>query len=796
MHQLPQPRWVVRVLLVACALGTSGCASLRTPQANPTSQGAILPTSGRFTTEPRGTRSYGSSRIDLLPAEVIAPVHSEVVMIAGACGQDGYFVVGERIEWMLAPDGVGHFLAQGEWRYLDWLRTGGRAPRKVDNTFAIGRASPRNVTLTRGTPTLDDDVSVLRGQTWITVTSPVEGTSYVTAYAPDVYGWDGRKKTATIHWIDAQWTSPPPAINPVGTTHQFTTTVSRHTDATPVAGWRVRYEIVSGPPAGFAPDGAQLVEVTTNELGQAGVEIFQKEPVPGTNQINIKIVRPPGAVSGDAKPLVIGTDVTQKTWTAPQIALRKTGPAQASLGSTVVYQLEITNPGDLLARDVVVTDQLAPGLAFLSSNPPATVRGDRLEWRLAEVAPGQTETIEVDFRAETAGIVNNCATVQAADGLTARDCASTTIMTPTLEIDARAPPTARVGDSVTFEVTVTNRGDIAATGVTLVSRFDEGLVHESGPGPIERDLGTLEPAESRRVGVTLRVQRPGRLCNQIEAHGDGGLRGAATACVEAAGAAEPPVDTTPPAEERPPAVQRKPALSVSKTGPQQGDLGSTIVFDINVTNTGNVTLTNLKIVDRYDVALEPTLASEGAFREGTDVVWTVASLKPGQPETFQIHCRCNRASERACNQAIVTCDQGVTGEDEACLAIVGVQQPNLSLSVADRREPILTGNDQIYEVQVTNRGQSVARDVQIVAAVPSEMSPLPSVPSDPVPYQIDGQTVRFETVPQIPVGQTRNLQFRARADREGEVRTRVQLSAAGLSPPLAAEEETRIFSNQ
>ena len=119
-----------------------------------------------------------------------------------------------------------------------------------------------------------------------------------------------------------------------------------------------------------------------------------------------------------------------------------------------------------------------------------------------------------------------------------------------------------------------------------------------------------------------------------------------------------------------------------------------------------------------------------------------------------------------------------------------------ALSVADRRDPILTGKEQIYEIQVTNRGRTPARDVQIVATVPSEMSPLPSVPSDPFKYRIDGQTVRFNTIREIPVGRTINLQFRARADREGEVRARVQLGATGLSPPLAAEEETRIFSNE
>ena len=101
--------------------------------------------------------------------------------------------------------------------------------------------------------TTDDDKFVLRGQGWITLTSPVEGTSHVTVVAPEVYGWDARTKSATVHFVDAVVQYPPPAINPAGTKHTFTTTVMRYSNQSPCENWRVRYEIVDGPPAGFLP---------------------------------------------------------------------------------------------------------------------------------------------------------------------------------------------------------------------------------------------------------------------------------------------------------------------------------------------------------------------------------------------------------------------------------------------------------------------------------------------------------------------------------------------------------------
>ena len=97
---------------------------------------------------------------------------------------------------------------------------------------------------------------MLRGQGWITLTSPIEGTSHVTVVAPEVYGWDARTKSATVHFVDAVVQYPPPAINPAGTKHVFTTTVTRHSNQSPCENWLVRYEIVGGPPAGFLPSGA------------------------------------------------------------------------------------------------------------------------------------------------------------------------------------------------------------------------------------------------------------------------------------------------------------------------------------------------------------------------------------------------------------------------------------------------------------------------------------------------------------------------------------------------------------
>ena len=63
---------------------------------------------------------------------------SEVVLIAGVCGPDGYLRTNRRLEWSIDPGSVGQFLAVGETGLVDVLLGDFNRPRKITNTFAIG----------------------------------------------------------------------------------------------------------------------------------------------------------------------------------------------------------------------------------------------------------------------------------------------------------------------------------------------------------------------------------------------------------------------------------------------------------------------------------------------------------------------------------------------------------------------------------------------------------------------------------------------------------------------------------
>ncbi|MEN1682213.1 MAG: hypothetical protein AAGJ46_21775, partial [Planctomycetota bacterium] len=129
-------------------------------------------------TGPPGPRD----RVVITPEKVLAPVGTEVIVRAGLCQKSGYLLNNERIEWSLDRSGVGHFVTLGDRGEADPLRLPWERPSKVDSHYAIGYTTPIRECLRRNTADPLDDVQVRKGDAWISVSSPTEGTSYVSAF--------------------------------------------------------------------------------------------------------------------------------------------------------------------------------------------------------------------------------------------------------------------------------------------------------------------------------------------------------------------------------------------------------------------------------------------------------------------------------------------------------------------------------------------------------------------------------------------------------------------------------------
>ncbi|MBL8825622.1 MAG: DUF11 domain-containing protein [Planctomycetaceae bacterium] len=801
------PQLFVKLVALAALLGVC-CAADWLPQIDPSGRRLFLPKGEHsYQKKPSHVTRRSESGVQIMPTRVIAPVGAEVVLTAGVCGKDGYMTAFERVEWSLAPGGVGYFIDVGRNGAIDRLRSTTRA-EKIDNTFAVGITAQSNTMLTRGTPTPTDDVPVLRGQSWVTVSSPVEGTSYITAYAPDAYTWDKRKDTNTIYWIDANWSLPQPVFRPAGSEHTFVTTLTRATTLLPLANWRVRYEIVGGPPAVFMPNNTPVADVITNSLGQAPVQIKQVQAAAGTNDIRVQIIRP-AELTPDGLKLNVLDQLTRVTWGPTTLTIDKQGPAQAQLGQPFTYRIDVRNSSTQAVKGVVLSDQLDPGLTFINANPPVNVVNQTLQWTLQDLVAGEARAVEIVVQANKPGPINNCAVARSADGIVVQDCVTTTVTAPSLTVDVQAVDQAYVGQRVPLVINVTNTSGAPATGLVLVTRLDPSLRHPAGQ-VIERDFEDLVPNQTRQIPLEVDVVAPGQACAVVElVRRDGAMLGSTRKCISALAAANPvpqvpaqpqpqpqPQPAQPPQQPQPAPAGPRPTLSVRKSGPDRRAVGERADFTIDITNTGTVPVTNLKLTDNYDQALNPLQATDGHAFAGDDLVWIVDALQPGKSIRFQVNCECTRRAPRACNRVTVTCAEGARADGEACLEVQGPANA-LTLTVTDSRDPVALGNDCVYDIRIKNNSSESDRQVRVSVVAPTEMQPVElGTQGQGVTFTVQGQNVTFTPINEIRAGETIRFQVNMRAVRPGTARVQVQATSTASTAPALGEASTTVIERQ
>ncbi|MBB6086711.1 DUF7507 domain-containing protein [Wenzhouxiangella marina] len=86
-------------------------------------------------------------------------------------------------------------------------------------------------------------------------------------------------------------------------------------------------------------------------------------------------------------------------------------PDPLQVGSTIQYELIVSNAGPSTATDVVVTDAIPANLTYASDNCGASVVGTDLVWNVGSLASGNSASCLVDFVVADAGPIVNTATV-------------------------------------------------------------------------------------------------------------------------------------------------------------------------------------------------------------------------------------------------------------------------------------------------------------------------------------------------------------------------------------------------
>ncbi|MCG8449517.1 MAG: hypothetical protein MI725_08060, partial [Pirellulales bacterium] len=582
-----QPAWLP-LALGLCALVLGGCAGLRLPRIDPTGERifiwprdqvpAVSPTAGNLvappvftdpvfpqpaTPAPGGSLTPGiaptpvgglvppvpQDRLTITPNRVLAPVGSEVILKAGLCTAENFLLTKTKTDWIIAQDSAGEFVSLGGRGWcrnplLPWNK-----PKKIDNQYATGYSAEVPLTITRGTQDAGDDVRVEPGEAWATVTSPVEGTSHITAVAPEVVNWSGRRATATIYWVDVEWTFPPATVS-AGGAQVLTTTVRRQTDGTPIEGWLVRYEVADGTGALTGNQSGQVVEAPTDADGRASIDVTPTGGSGTATRINTQIIRPARFAGSDMPRLVIANGSSTINWTdgstpylppaddlganplpsltptpapppivtqRPVLEIEIRGASQTEVGSQARFEVIIRNQGNATATGVKLSDRFDEGLSHLRDSQ----RFLNIEKNIVDIAPGASHSEFLSFDVLRAGNLCHDVTVtcRECEPSQKRACITATQAPPQrrpgLEVRKSGPELKEVGQTALFTLTIKNTGEAPLTNIEVVDEYDKEL----SPQPTRQGyrivnnaifwtIPRLEVGQTLRLDVNCRCQAP------------------------------------------------------------------------------------------------------------------------------------------------------------------------------------------------------------------------------------------------------------------------------------------------
>lgn len=346
-------------------------------------------------------------------------------------------------------------------------------------------------------------------------------------------------------------------------------------------------------------------------------------------------------------------------------------------GSLITYTIFLTNngPNDAPAG-IQITDVLPLGVSFVSANPSqGTYNG--VVWDVGGLTFGTTATLDitVSVNAGTGGAtITNQADITMftlPDMNTGNngDWESITVVAPQADlfvIKTVDNPNPNEGDTITFQVAITNNGpNDAPAGIQITDNLPAGLsfVSASGSQGVFAgnlwDVGGLAVGASATLNITVTVNA-----------GTGGTTIRNQADITAFSIPDPNgggdwedvfVQAPPP-----PSADLSLGMSASPTNPAEGD---PVTYTISVTNNGLHDASGIQITDALPAGVT-FVGSSGAYDNGTGV-WDAGSLTVGSSTSIDIY---------------VVVDAGTAGQtisNSASLSASTPSDPNGGSSSAD-----------------------------------------------------------------------------------------------------------------
>ena len=192
---------------------------------------------------------------------------------------------------------------------------------------------------------------------------------------------------------------------------------------------------------------------------------------------------------------------------------------------------------------------------------------------------------------------------------------------------------------------------------------------------------------------------------------------------------------------------------------------------------------------------EASLANDEFNAESVD--WDLGTLKPGEVRKVNVTFRTDRQGKLPM-KAIAQFDCSTASEldNYQARALAQTQArvialPALMVAMVDEEDIVPVGDEVVYSITVKNQGQAPDENIEVKVNLPQQLEFVDA--EGPTKAKAEGQTVTFEPIKKLAAGESADWQLRAKAKKEGQVRTKLELKSELLDQSVQTAEPTRLL---
>jgi uncharacterized repeat protein (TIGR01451 family) len=432
----------------------------------------------------------------------------------------------------------------------------------------------------------------------------------------------------------------------------------------------------------------------------------------------------------------------------------------------MIYQILVKNVGQSAAHEVIVEDQVPKGTELTGTIPRGEMANDRLLWRLGVLGPGEEKKIAVRVIPTQEGQIGSVAKVS----FVAEVAARTVVAAAKLDLEFTGPPSAVVGDPVTYHFKLANNGTGDASKVFLRNILPEGLGHPDG-NDLEYEVGTLKAGEVKEIDLTVNATKAGEFTNKAILSSAGGVQKEADAKVKIIGD----------------------RLTITRTGPKRRYVGRTASFSNTIANQSDAKIAPVRVVEVIPAGMEFVEANAGGQfdPQKRTVTWAIAELGPRQNQLLTLDLMAKNEGPQA-SEVIAYDPNGTRAVVQSETTVEGFSL--LRLDVREYAGPVDVGEQFGLRVVASNKGTKATTKVQVKMTIPEELEFISA--KGPVDYKREGPIVTFSAVESLAAGQELEFELVLKSIKPGDARVNLEIGSDQLQKPLSREEAIRVLATR